>query len=132
PPEGDSSSRMTNGTATTPQAIRGATVTYVADPFDAGLERAMRYEADAVVVMEGGRITAHGPARDVLPTLPEGTPVTAYPDAIIMACCLDAHVHYAQTSIIGAYGKQLLEWLDRYAFPAELAFRDEAHAREVA
>src|SRR4051812_23856436 len=105
---------MTNRNAQAPQAIRGATVTYIADPFEVGLEAAMRYEADALIVMEAGRITAHGPAASLLPTLPADTPVTTYPDAIIMAGFLDAHVHYAQTSIIGAYGKQLLEWLDRY------------------
>ncbi len=113
-------------------AIRGATLTYVADPFAAGLAHAMRYESDAVVLMTGGRITAHGPARDLLPTLPAGTPVTTYANAVIVAGFLDAHVHYPQTAIIGAYGAQLLQWLERYAFPAEAAFRDPAHAREVA
>ncbi len=113
-------------------AVRGATLTYVADPFEVGLARAMRYESDAIVVMAGGRITAHGPARDILATLPADVAVTTYPDALIMPGFLDAHVHYAQTGIVGGFGEQLLQWLDRYAFPAELAFGDAEHARAVA
>ncbi len=122
---------MTNGGGAGRQAIRGATLTWVADPFEVGLARAMRYEPDAVVVMEAGLISAHGPARDILPALGD-TPVTAYHDSIIMPGFLDAHVHYAQTGIIGAFGEHLLEWLNRYAFPAEMAFHDPAHARAVA
>jgi len=33
-------------------------------------------------------------------------------------------VHYVQTGIVASYGTQLLDWLDRYAFPAEMAFAD--------
>ena len=35
-------------------------------------------------------------------------------------------------SIIASYGTQLLDWLERYAFPAELAFSDPTHADEQA
>src|SRR5262245_45632232 len=112
--------------------IRGASLTYTADPFEVGLARAMRFESDAAIVMDGGRITAHGPATEVLASLPKGTSVTRYENAVIMAGFLDAHVHYPQTQIIGAFGEQLLEWLTRYAFPAEEAFKDASHARAVA
>lgn len=115
-----------------PVAIRGATLTFVADPFADGLERAMRYEADAVLVVDGGRIVRHGPAAEILPTLAPGTDEVRYPHAVILPGFLDAHVHYAQLPIIGGGGAQLLDWLERYAFPAEEAFRDPAHARRVA
>ena len=113
-------------------AIRGATLTFVADPFEAGVAGAMRYESDAIVVMQDGRITAHGPAGELLPALPAATPIVRYRDSIILPGFIDAHVHYAQTPIIGSWGEHLLEWLERYAFPAELAFKDPAHARAVA
>lgn len=29
---------------------------------------------------------------------------------------VDAHVHYPQTEMIGAFGEQLLEWLTTYTF----------------
>jgi len=41
-------------------------------------------------------------------------------------------VHYPQLDIIASYGEQLLDWLNRYAFPVEAEFSDEAHAHEVA
>ena len=116
----------------TPQAIRGASVTFVADPFEAGVAASLRHESDALILVDGGRIVAHGPARELLPALPPGTTVTSYPDAVILPGFIDAHVHYAQTTIIGAWGETLLAWLERYAFPAELAFTDVEHARRIA
>ena len=34
--------------------------------------------------------------------------------------------------MIGAYGEQLLDWLNTYTFPTEMRFADKAHASEVA
>lgn len=42
------------------------------------------------------------------------------------------HVHYPQTQVIGAYGKQLIDWLDKFAFVAEQQFARKDHARSVA
>jgi guanine deaminase len=45
---------------------------------------------------------------------------------------VDAHVHYPQTERIAAHGAQLLDWLDRHIFPAEIAFADRTHADVIA
>ena len=45
---------------------------------------------------------------------------------------IDCHVHFSQVDIIASYGEQLLDWLNRYAYPAEMKFSDEEHARSVA
>src|SRR6188474_2470807 len=58
-------------------ALRGPALTFVADPFEAGVDAAMRYESDAVLVMESGKITHFGPASAVLPGIPADTPVRA-------------------------------------------------------
>jgi guanine deaminase len=42
---------------------------------------------------------------------------------------VDAHVHYPQTEMIGAFGEQLLEWLTTYTFPVESQFADADYAR---
>ena len=34
--------------------------------------------------------------------------------------------------MIASHGTQLMEWLERYTFPAELRFADPIHARETA
>jgi guanine deaminase len=114
-------------------AIRGPVLTYTGDAFVDGLERTMRYEPDAIVAMAGGRITHFGPAGQVRAQLPPDTVVREYvSDTVIMAGFIDCHVHYPQTQIIGAFGEQLIDWLNKYTFVAEQQFADKAHAREVA
>ena len=88
--------------------------------------------ADGVLVVRDGKVAALGPAAAVLPTLPAGAAVTDYRGKLILPGFVDTHVHYAQTDIIASYGAQLLEWLERYTFPAEARFADPEHAREVA
>jgi guanine deaminase len=113
-------------------AIRGAVLTFTGDPFLEDPASCVRYESDAIVVMTNGRVTDCGPAGEVAGRLPAETPVTQYPDALITAGFIDAHVHYPQTEIIASYGKQLLDWLNDYTFPAEMAFADTGHARRAA
>jgi guanine deaminase len=64
--------------------------------------------------------------------MPPETAVTDYSGCLIAPGFIDTHVHYVQTEIVASYGTQLLDWLDRYAFPAELAFADPAHAAAMA
>jgi guanine deaminase len=114
-------------------AIRGPALTYTGDPFQHGLEATMVYEPDAIVAMADGKISHFGPARKVRPQLPRGTKVEDHGrDALIMAGFIDSHVHYPQTGIIGAFGTQLLDWLNRYTFVAEQRFADKRHARAAA
>ncbi len=116
-----------------PTAIRGPVLTYTGDAFLDGLENTMRYEPDAIIAMADGKITHFGPANEVQLRLPAETPVKEYgSDTVIMAGFIDCHVHYPQTQIIGAYGEQLIDWLNKYTFVAEQQFADEVHAREVA
>jgi len=113
-------------------AIRGALVTFTGDPFVEGVEATRRYESDAIVAMDAGRVVDVGPASDVLKRLPAGTEVTRYANALITAGFVDCHVHYPQLPIIGAGGKPLLDWLSGYTFAAEERFGDEDYARSVA
>src|SRR5512143_918541 len=103
-------------------ALRGGALTFAGDPFAVAAEEALRHVADALVVIRDGRIAAFGEATALLSTLPSGTPVTRYADALIVPGFVDAHVHYPQLPIIGAFGKTLLDWLDHYTFVAEQQF----------
>jgi guanine deaminase len=121
------------GQSTVTRAIRGPALTFRCDPVVEGVEAAMRYESDAVVAFADGKITHFGPAGAVRAQLPPGTHIEEYgPDSLILPGFIDCHVHYPQTQIIGAYGEQLLDWLDKYTFVAEQQFADVAHARAVA
>ncbi len=115
------------------RAIRGPVLTFVGDPFQRGLGETMRYEPDAIVAIEQGRITQVGAATKVRRLLPPGTEVERYGnDSLIMAGFIDCHVHFPQIPIIGAGGAQLLDWLEKYTFVAEQRFEQPKHARDVA
>ena len=114
-------------------AVRGPALTFTGDPFRDGLDATMRYEPDAIVAMADGHISHFGPAKDISPLLPPGTEVRDYgKNALISAGFIDTHVHYPQTPMIASQGAQLLDWLNRYTFPTELAFADRSRARAVA
>jgi guanine deaminase len=114
-----------------PTAIRGAVLSFAGDAF-ADEVAAVRYESDAIIAMAGGRIVDYGPASEVAARLPAGTMVKRYSDSLISAGFIDAHVHYPQTRVIASYGRQLLDWLNDYTYPAEAAFADAVHARAEA
>ncbi|MEQ1519352.1 MAG: guanine deaminase, partial [Usitatibacteraceae bacterium] len=78
-----------------------------------------------------GQIKAFGAYASLKDSIDADTPVTTYTDSLILPGFIDLHVHYPQTQIIGAYGKQLIDWLNRYTFVAEQQFADIEHAREV-
>ena len=113
-------------------AIRGAVVTFKGNPFAQPVEDCLVYEDDAIIVVDDGKITQFGAAADIQPNLPKDMHVEHYVDSLILPGFIDCHVHYPQTEIIGAYGKQLIDWLNKYTFVAEQNFKDKAHASEVA
>jgi guanine deaminase len=112
--------------------LRGTIVTCHDDPFLTDPATALRVETDGLVICRGGVIEAVGPAAELLASVPAGTPIATYPGCLIAPGFIDAHVHYVQTAMIASYGEQLLDWLDRYAFPAELEFANAAHATAMA
>lgn len=112
-------------------AFRGEILHYVADPADSG-ERAYRHIADGLLVVANGHVRQIGDASAMLGRLPPGTPLTDYTGRLIMPGFIDTHTHYAQIDVIASHGAELLEWLDRYTFPAEQRFADAKHAAETA
>ncbi len=113
-------------------AIRGAVLSYAADPFQYDIKSSMNYESDAIIIISDGTISQFGPYNTLLSTLPENLAITHYQDSIIMAGFIDCHVHYPQTQIIAAFSRQLIDWLDKYSFIAEQQFKNKQHAHEVA
>jgi guanine deaminase len=107
----------------TRHAVRGRVVWFIDDPVTGG-EQVVRDIPDGAVVIENALIRAVGPAAEVL--TPD-VPVTHHPAGLILPGLIDTHIHYAQTRVIGSYGAQLLDWLERYTFPAERRFADPAH-----
>ncbi|MBA1187900.1 guanine deaminase [Pseudomonas entomophila] len=113
-------------------AYRAAILYSLADPSEVGLDASYAYFDDGLLVVDEGRISAVGPASELLPTLTPDTQVVTYTDALITPGFIDTHIHFPQTGMIGAYGEQLLDWLETYTFPCERQFADKAHADQVA
>ena len=113
-------------------AYRAALLHCLADPREVGPDAAVEYFEDGLLLVEDGRIARIGAAEALLAQLPADTEITHYPDALITPGFVDTHIHYPQVDVIGAYGTQLLDWLQTYTFPAEGRFADPAHAREQA
>ncbi len=113
-------------------ALRGAIYTLVADPFLNAASDCVVYEPDGCILIREGVIREVGAYADLRGKLPDDIELRHYPDAILMPGFVDAHIHYPQVEIIGSYGAQLLEWLNKYTFPAEARFVDDDHARRIA
>src|SRR5688572_18659963 len=95
-------------------ALRGPALTFTGDVFADGAS-AMRYESDAIIAIADGKITQFGPASTIRDELPPDTTVKQVgKDSLILPGFVDCHVHYPQTQIVGAYGEQLLDWLEKY------------------
>lgn len=110
----------------TKRALRGRVLSFRGDPALLAPIEALTYWPDGLVLIENGIITAVGNAADLQP--PAGTILENHGDRLILPGFIDPHIHFPQTQVIASYGAQLIEWLDRYTFPAEIAYHDPAFA----
>lgn len=134
---------MTDSAASTPSTaapaggsrlIRARLLHFLADPGNAVAPRPGSLELleDGGLWIEAGRVRRCGPWAAVAAEVPPGTPVDDHSGRLVMPGFVDTHIHYPQTDVIASPGHGLLDWLDRYTFPAERRFADPAWAREVA
>jgi guanine deaminase len=115
-----------------PSAHRASIFHCLADPDKVPLNQSYEYFPDGILVIDDGKILSLGNAEDVIATLDNNIDITNHNNSLIMPGFVDTHVHYPQTEIVAAYGEQLIEWLEKYTFPAESKFEDEQYAREIA
>jgi guanine deaminase len=124
---------MATTSAADTTAFRGSILHFLGDPGEAANPSgSYEYFEDGLLVVRYGHVAEVGPARALSMRLPSGTPVVDRSGALIVPGFVDCHIHYPQTDVIASYGEQLLEWLERYTYPAESRFEDPAHAREAA
>ena len=116
----------------TRRAYRGSVLHYTTGSDAARAAYTAHCFDDGLLVVLDGKVEACGPAAGMLESLPPATPVVDLRGRWIMPGFIDTHVHYAQTAIIASYGAQLLDWLEKYTYPAERRFSDPAYAREAA
>ena len=114
------------------QAFRASILHCLSDPGEESRASAFEYFEDGLLIVEDGTVLEAGNAGTLLDGLAEDVLLTKFPGKLIVPGFIDCHVHYSQLDIIASYGEQLLDWLHRYAYPAEARFSDPDYAREVA
>lgn len=109
--------------------LLGQVLAFTGDPFTRPPEAAA--EVHGALLLEGGKIAALGPAEQLRAQAP-GAQVCDYGQHLILPGFVDAHAHYPQTGMIASWGKRLIDWLNDYTFPTEMAFGDASHAAQIA
>lgn len=112
-------------------AHRGSLLHFRADPGASDDAGTYEYWDSGALIVADGHIEAVGPAAQLLAGQPD-LAVVDHGARLILPGFIDTHIHYPQTDIIAAGGRNLLDWLEHYAFPAEQQFADRSHARRVA
>jgi len=114
------------------QAFRASIFHCLADPGEKASSTAVEFFEDGMLVVEDGVVVQLGSAEKILPTLAQDVVVEDLSGKLILPGFIDCHVHFSQLDIIASYGEQLLDWLNRYAYPEEARFSDKTHADDVA
>ena len=101
-------------------AIRGTFFDFIDDPWKhIGHEQdAARFIRDGLLVVKDGIIEDFGTFADVSRRHPD-LPVTHLQNRLILPGFIDGHIHFPQVRVLGAYGAQLLDWLQTWIFPEE-------------
>lgn len=86
---------------------------------------------DGGLVVSDGKIVEAGPYAGISRRYGSVDTVD-YSGKLLMPGFIDTHIHYSQSSIIGMYGKQLLDWLNEYTYPAEIFFSSFEYAKQTA
>lgn len=112
--------------------LRGASMSFHADPFVVGDKDSYTFFKDALIFIDNGIITKTGSYDSLKKEITDDSIVHDYSGRLITAGFIDTHVHYPQTPMIGAYGKHLLDWLENYTYPTEAKFSNKEFASQVA
>ena len=114
------------------KGVRGLMLTFTQDPFLHDESKCYKLYTDGLAVIRDGRFIDVGEYSEIVGNYPELKDIDVHEKSLIIPGMIDCHLHYVQSSMIGSFGKSLLEWLNTYTFPTESKFRDKAFADEVA
>lgn len=109
------------------RAFRASIYHYLANPNETANRAATEFFADGLLIVDGGKIVHVDDATELLADAGDMA-VEEFPGKLIVPDLIDCHVHFPQIDVIAAYGEQLLDWLNRYAYPGELRYADADYA----
>ncbi|MFP7571395.1 guanine deaminase [Marivita sp. S2033] len=111
--------------------LRGRLLTFHREPLGAEDTEAYSFIEDGAILMRDGLIAAQGAYPDLSESA-DGVPVTDHRPHLLIAGFIDPHIHFPQVQIVASWGRQLLDWLNGYTFPAEAEYCNAQHARAMA
>jgi guanine deaminase len=119
--------------ATASTAIRGTFFDFTDDPWKhIGKEPdSARFVQDGMLVTKNGLVEDFGPFAEVSRRHP-GVQITHIQKRLILPGFIDGHVHFPQVRVLGAYGNQLLDWLQNWIFPEEIKYNDRDYSKAAA
>ncbi|MBC3213476.1 guanine deaminase [Serratia fonticola] len=95
------------------------------------IEGHLRFIKDGLLIIRDGRVEWFGDWEVGHHQIPDSIRVRDYSGKMIVPGFVDTHIHYPQCEMVGAYGEQLLDWLNKHTFPAEKRYNDLEYAREM-
>lgn len=110
------------------QIIRGRLLSFHDEPQGAD-ESALTYIEDGALLIRDGVIERFDSWEKLKE---EAGEVIDHRPHLVMPGFIDCHIHFPQVQVIASWGEQLLDWLETYTFPAEMAFADPDHAAAMA
>jgi len=116
--------------------VRGQVLHFLSDPGDALAADSYQYWADGALLIRDGHIADVGDyaqlqARHPAEMLGQAQNLD-YSGRLVIPGLIDTHCHYPQCGVIASYGRQLLDWLNDFTFPAEAEFSDPETGRVTA
>ncbi len=111
--------------------LRGRLLSFDRAPEGPDDAAAHTYLDDGGLLLSDGLIAARGPFAEIAAAHPEAGVIDHRPH-LILPGLIDPHIHFPQLQVIASWGRQLLDWLETYTFPAEAEFADPAHAAAMA
>ncbi len=111
--------------------IRGRILNFNSLPASIDDADAYEYIEDGTLIIKDQKIIGMGCYEDLAKTYAHYTHIDHRP-FLLLAGLIDLHNHFPQVEVIGSYGTQLLEWLNKYTFPAEAKFSDTEHSTRMA
>jgi guanine deaminase len=112
------------------KCFKGQILVFNGDPGSEMKPESYSYYPNGHLIVKDDRIVYAGDA-SIAPTF-EFSETVDYGESLLMAGFVDTHIHYPQIGMIASYGEQLLEWLQKYAFPEEKKFENAAYASAMA
>lgn len=95
------------------------------------IEPALRFIEDGLLLIREGLVEWLGEWQEGKSRIPAAVRVRDYRGKLVIPGFVDTHIHYPQSEMVGAWGEQLLEWLNKHVFPTEQRYHDPEYAREM-